>query len=228
MKARKPTLRQKCFAEAIGTFAMLFFGCGSIMVAERLPGAIPAGVIPLIFGVVVATMIYTLGHISGAHFNPAVTLGFTITRHFPLVQVLPYWFAQFLGGVAAIALLAVILPTGNSYGATIPHIDLAAAFVWEVILSFFLMFVIVAVATDSSAVGVMAGISIGAVVALCAYVGGPLTGASMNPARSLAPALYQHTMGGLWVYLTAPFLGATLGAVVYQTIRSTDKTFRDA
>jgi MIP family channel proteins len=208
---------QKCLAEFIGTYALVFFGCGSIMAAERL--GLPGFAIPSIFGAVVAVMIYTVGHISGAHFNPAVTLAFAITRHFPLRQVIPYWLAQLLGGIAAMAALAYMMPIGQSYGATVPSIGVGMAFAWETILSFFLMLVIIAVATDTRAEGMMAGIAIGTVVALCAYLGGPLTGASMNPARSLAPALFQHTLGSLWIYLSAPFLGATLGALAYQLMR---------
>lgn len=210
---------QKYLAELIGTFALVFFGCGSIMVAARFPGAIPADMIPLIFGAVVAAMIYTLGHISGAHFNPAVTLAFAISRHFPLRQVIPYWLAQFLGGVAAIAILSGLLPPGDVYGATLPAISMGKAFAWEVLLSAFLMFVIIAVATDTRAVGVMAGIAIGTVVTLCAYIGDPITGASMNPARSLAPALFQGTMNSYWLYLIAPCIGAALGALLYKSIR---------
>jgi len=208
---------QKCLAEFICTAALIFFGCGAIMVAERF-GNIPPFAIPLIFGAVVAAMIYTVGHISGAHFNPAVTLAFAITRHFPLRQVLPYWLAQFLGGIAAMVLLAFLLPPGQSYGATVPD-ALVMAFLWEVLLSFFLMFVITAVATDTRAVGVMAGIAIGAIVALCAYIGGPMSGASMNPARSLAPALFQGSLDTLWIYVSAPFIGAALGGMAYQAIR---------
>jgi aquaporin NIP len=205
---------QKYLAEFIGTFALIFFGCGSIMV-----GTIPAFAIPLIFGAVVATMIYTVGHISGAHFNPAVTLAFAITRHFPIKQVIPYWFAQFIGGIAAVALLAAIMPASASYGATIPTVSTSIALVWEAVLSVFLMFVIIAVATDTRAEGVMAGIAIGTIVALCAYLGGSFTGASMNPARSLAPALFQGTLNTIWIYLTAPLVGTTIGAVIYQLIR---------
>jgi aquaporin NIP len=210
----------KCLAECIGTYAMLFFGCGAIMVAERLPHAITPEAVPIIFGAVVAAMIYTVGHISGAHFNPAVTLAFAVTRHFPLKQLIPYWIAQCTGAVAAIASLWLLLPVGESYGATIATVAPATAFAWEVICSFFLMFVIIAVATDTRAEGVMAGIAIGTMVTLCAYVGGSITGASMNPARSLAPALFQNgALDMVWIYLSAPFLGAVLGAVTYQKIR---------
>lgn len=208
---------QKYLAEFIGTYALVFFGCGSIMAAERL--GLPTFAISAIFGAVVAAMIYTVGHISGAHFNPAVTLAFAITRHFPLRQVIPYWLAQLLGGAIAMAALAYMMPPGQSYGATVPSIGVGMAFAWETMLSFFLMLVIIAVATDTRAEGMMAGIAIGTIVALCAYIGGPLTGASMNPARSLAPALFQGTLDSLWIYLSAPFLGATLGALAYQLMR---------
>jgi len=214
---------QKYLAEFIGTYALVFFGCGSIMIAERFSGSIPAYIIPLIFGAVVATMIYTVGHISGAHFNPAVTFAFAVTRHFPVRQVIPYWLAQFLGGIAAIIILSAIMPAGQSYGATMPSVHTGAAFIWEILLSAFLMFVIIAVATDTRAEGVMAGIAIGIIVALCAFIGGPVTGASMNPARSLAPALFQGTLNTVWIYLCAPFIGAMLGAILYQIIRCDSK-----
>ena len=209
----------KCIAEFIGTFAIVFFGCGSIMVTERFPGSISIDSIPLIFGAVVATMIYTVGHISGAHFNPAVTLAFTIARHFPLKQLIPYFMAQFIGAIAAIFILHLMLPQGISYGATIPNAEPVMSFIWEIMLSFFLMLVITAVATDTRAVGMMAGIAIGTIVALCAVIGGPITGASMNPARSLAPAIFQGTLSSFWIYLFAPMIGATIAALVYRAIR---------
>jgi aquaporin NIP len=213
----------KCLAEFIGTFALVFFGCGSIMAAERFTTAAPAFAIPMMFGAVVAVMIYTVGHISGAHFNPAVTLAFAVTRHFPIREVIPYWLAQFLGSIAAVGILAAIMPAGHSYGATIPSVSLGTAFAWEIILSAFLMLVIIAVATDTRAEGVMAGIAIGTIVALCAFLGGPLTGASMNPARSLAPAIFQGALGTVWIYFVAPCIGTVLGAVVYQNIRCDEK-----
>lgn len=210
---------QKGLAECIGTFALVFFGCGSIMVSASSLEAIPAYFIPVIFGAVVAVMIYTVGHISGAHFNPAVTLAFAVTRHFPVNQLPSYWLAQFSGAIAAIGALSYLLPDSTVFGATIASVPLATAFVWEVVLSFFLMFVIMAVATDTRAVGVMAGIAIGTIVMICAFVGGSFTGASMNPARSLAPALFQGTLDSVWFYLVAPCVGTVLGAVGYQVIR---------
>ena len=154
-------LLHKAVAEFIGTFALVFAGCGSLMVAERFPGSIPAGLVPLVFGLVIAAMIYAVGHISGAHFNPAVSFGFAVARHFAWRHLLFYWSAQCLGAIAAMALLTAILPAGLVYGATLPSVTLLQAFAWEFVLSFFLMFVIIAVATDTRAVGIMAGAAIG-------------------------------------------------------------------
>jgi MIP family channel proteins len=173
----------------------------------------------LIFGLTVAAMIYAVGHISGAHFNPAVTLGFALARHFPKKEVFFYSAAQCLGSLAAIALLRVILPEGHNFGATLPHIVAWKAVIWEGILTFFLMFVIIAVATDTRAEGTMAGAAIGATVMLGAFVGGPVTGASMNPARSLAPAIVQGRLDVLWIYIVGPMLGAVFAALLYSWIR---------
>lgn len=189
------------------------------MVLERFPGALSPPLIPIIFGLAVATMIYSLGHISGAHFNPAVTLGFALSRHFRLKELPSYWIAQFLGAILALALLYYLLPSGILYGATIPNTNSLAALAWECILSFFLMFVISAVATDTRAVGIMAGAAIGAIVTLAAYIGGPVTGAAINPARALAPALFQGSLGSIWIYFAGPFLGCALGALTYEKIR---------
>lgn len=209
----------KAAAEAIGTFALVFLGCGSIMIAERFPGAMPPGAIPVVFGLVVAAMIYAVGHISGAHFNPAVTLGFAVARHFPWRDVVLYWIAQVFGACLAVSVLHFTLPTGVSYGATTPHLPFMASFIWEAILTFFLMFIIIAVATDTRAVGVMAGVAIGAAVTLGAFVGGPLTGASMNPARSFAPALFEKDLSHMGLYFLAPCAGAVVAALIYERIR---------
>ncbi|QQR81271.1 MAG: MIP family channel protein [Deltaproteobacteria bacterium] len=216
-------LFQKSVAEAIGTFALVFTGCGGIMIMERFPGTIPQGAIPVIFGLAVAAMIYAVGHISGAHFNPAVTLAFAIARHFPKRDVLFYWIAQFLGAFAAIFLLFLILPEGRIFGATIPYVTLWKALIWEMVLTFFLMFVIIAVATDTRAEGTMAGAAIGATVMLAAFVGGPVTGASMNPARSLAPAIAEGHYENLWIYMIGPMVGAIMAAVLYSWLREEEK-----
>lgn len=212
-------LTSKAIAEGIGTFAVVFAGCGSAMVIERFPGTLSPLVIPVIFGAVVATMIYAMGHISGAHFNPAVTLAFAISRHFPKKEVIVYWLAQFIGSLLAIGLLSILLPVGKEYGATITHVSTFQTIGWEIVLTFFLMFVIIAVATDTRAEGTMAGIAIGMTVMFCAFVGGPVTGASMNPARSLAPAIFQGTLNNYWLYFISPMIGAVLAAITYSKIR---------
>lgn len=210
---------RKAAAELVGTFMLVFAGCGSIMVAERFPGSVPPGAIPVVFGLVIAAMIYAVGHISGAHFNPAVTFAFALARHFPKREVVSYWLAQFLGAGLAMGALFLLLPNGSSYGATVPHVTLAQTFGWELVLTFCLMFVIIAVATDTRAVGTMAGAAIGATVTLASLVGGPITGASMNPARSLAPALFQGEVGVLGVYFLGPCVGAALAAFAYEWMR---------
>jgi MIP family channel proteins len=205
-------------AEAIGTFALVFFGCGAIMV-DADGGALGQVGVALAFGLAITTMIYALGHVSGAHFNPAVTLAFALGRHFPPARVAPYWAAQVAGAVGAAVLLRASLGDEARLGATVPSGSDGQSFVWEAVLSFFLVLVILAVATDTRAVGEAAALAIGGTVGLCALVGGPVSGASMNPARSLGPALVSGTFDALWVYLTAPFLGGALAVVVYALLR---------
>jgi aquaporin NIP len=189
------------------------------MVSQRFPDSVAPGAVPLVFGMVVAVMIYAVGHLSGAHFNPAVTLGFAASGKFPMKDVPIYWLAQFIAAILAIAVLAAILPTGSGYGATIPKVPTLPALLWEAILSFFLMFVIIAVATDTRAHGVLAGLAIGATVSLDAFVGGPITGASMNPARSMAAAIWEGQLGVLWIYFVGPAIGAVAAALTYERIR---------
>lgn len=210
---------RKAVAEVIGTFGIVFFGCGSVMVAERFPGALSWVAIPVVFGLVVAAMVYTLGHISGAHFNPAVTAAFAVIRRFPASDLPLYWVAQVVGAFLAVALLAFLLPAGPGFGATLPKVPELQAFAWEFTLTFLLMFVVMGVATDTRAVGSMAGAVIGATVMLCAFIGGPVTGASMNPARSLAPAIAQRAWEPLWLYFLGPILGAIAAAMIYEWIR---------
>jgi MIP family channel proteins len=206
-------------AEAVGTFALVFAGCGAIVVDART-GALGNVGIGLVFGLVIAAMIYALGHVSGAHFNPAVTLAFCLFRHFPARQVPFYWAGQVAGAVLAAALLWASLGDERNLGSTLPSGSEGQAFVWEVVLTAFLMLVITSVATDTRAVGEAAALAIGGTVALDAIFGGPITGASMNPARSLGPALVSGTFSSLWVYLFAPAAGALVGAGVYQLLRA--------
>jgi aquaporin NIP len=211
-------LGRRVAAEALGTFALVFFGAGSIMVAAE-HGSFGQLGIALAFGLVITTMIYALGHISGAHLNPAVSFGFALSRHFPWRLVGAYWLAQCSGALAAALLLRASLGDIADVGATQPSGSDAQSFLWEVVLTFFLMLVIMAVATDTRAVGEAAGIAVGGTVGLCALVGGPVSGASMNPARSLGPALAAGELNALWIYIVAPLLGAAIGAIGYQLVR---------
>jgi aquaporin NIP len=205
-------------AEAIGTFALVFAGCGAIVVDAKT-GALGHIGVAFTFGLVIMVMIYALGHISGAHFNPAVTLAFALTRHFPWARTVGYWGAQAAGALAAAAIVLGSLGSHAHDGATLASGTQGQAFLWELVLTFFLMLVIMAVATDARAVGEAAAIAIGGTVGLDAMFGGPVTGASMNPARSLGPAVVSGDLHGLWIYLLAPPLGATLAALTYQFLR---------
>jgi aquaporin NIP len=212
------TAARRLAAEALGAFALVFFGAGAIMVDAEGGGLGRLG-IAVAFGLAITTMIYALGHVSGAHFNPAVSLGFALTRHFPWDRVAAYWAAQVAGAVAAALLLRASLGDVANVGATLPAGSDRQAFLWEVVLTFFLMLVIMAVATDTRAVGEAAALAVGGTVALGALVGGPVSGASMNPARSLGPALVSGELESLWIYLLAPLVGSSLGAFAYQRIR---------
>jgi aquaporin NIP len=168
---------------------------------------------------VIMIMIYAVGHISGAHFNPSVSFAFALTRHFPWPRAVGYWIAQAAGALMAAAILRASLGNVAHVGATLPAGSQGQSFLWEVVLTFFLMFVIMAVATDTRAVGEAAAIAIGGTVGLDAMFGGPISGASMNPARSLGPALVSGDLHALWLYIGAPLLGAALGALAYQFVR---------
>jgi MIP family channel proteins len=171
------------------------------------------------FGLVIMAMIYAVGHVSGAHFNPAVTFAFALTRHFPWARALGYWWAQLLGALVAAALLRGSLGDIAHVGATLPSGSEGQSFLWELVLTFFLMFVIMAVATDTRAVGEAAAIAVGGTVGFDAMFGGPISGASMNPARSTGPAIVSGDLHALWIYIVAPVLGAALGALAYQLVR---------
>jgi aquaporin NIP len=205
-------------AEAIGTFALVFAGCGAIMVDAKTQQLGHVGV-AITFGLVIMFGIYAVGHISGAHFNAAVTFAFALTRHFPWPRALAYWGAQFLGALTAAALLRGSLGNIAHVGATLPSGSQGQAFLWEAVMSAFLMFVILAVATDTRAVGEAAAIAIGGTIGFDAMFGGPITGASMNPMRSLGPALISGDLHALWVYILAPLVGASIGGLAYQFVR---------
>jgi MIP family channel proteins len=208
------TLGRRLVAEAIGTFALVFAGCGAIMVDAKTHALGHVGV-AISFGLVIMIMISALGHVSGAHFNPAVTFGFALGRHFPPRLVVPYWAAQLGGGVVAALILRASLGRIGGIGATTPIGSSGQAFLWEAVLTSFLVLVILAVATDTRAQGQLAAVAIGATVGLDAMFGGPITGASMNPARSLAPAIAGGPTDALWVYVAAPLAGAALSTLAY-------------
>jgi len=205
-------------AEAIGTFALVFAGCGAVMVDAKTHALGHVGV-AITFGLVIMFGIYAVGHISGAHFNAAVTFAFAVTRHFPWRRAVAYWCAQLVGAVAAAALLRASLGNVAHVGATLPSGSQGQSFVWELVMSAFLMFVVLAVATDTRAVGEAAAIAIGGTIGLDAMFGGPVSGASMNPMRSLGPALVSGDLHALWLYLVAPVVGASAGGLAYQFVR---------
>ena len=205
-------------AEAIGTFALVFAGCGAVMVDAKTHELGHVGV-AITFGLVIMFGIYAVGHISGAHFNAAVTFAFAVTRHFPWPRAVAYWCAQLVGAVAAAALLRASLGNVAHVGATLPSGSQGQSFVWELVMSAFLMFVVLAVATDTRAVGEAAAIAIGGTIGLDAMFGGPVSGASMNPMRSLGPALVSGDLHALWLYLVAPVVGASAGGLAYQFVR---------
>ncbi len=182
--------------------------------------------VAITFGLVIMAMIYAVGHISGAHFNPAVTLAFALSRHFPWPRLLGYWGAQLAGALAAAVILRGSLGNIAHVGATLPSGSQAQSFLWELVMTFFLMFVVMAVATDTLAVGEAAAIAIGGTVGLDAMFGGPISGASMNPARSIGPALVSGDLHALWLYIAAPLAGAALAALAYQLIREQPQASR--
>lgn len=204
----------KYFSEYIGTFALVFAGTGAIIINDISGGVITHLGVGLVFGLIIMTMIYALGEISGAHFNPAVSFGFWLAKRLPAKELLPFVISQVLGGISASVFLKLIFSQHKALGATVPNlISPTGDFIFETILTFFLMFVIIHVSHGAKEKGLMAGVAIGGMVALEAIFAGPITGASMNPARSLAPALVSGHLEYLWIYLTAPFLGSALAVL---------------
>lgn len=216
---------QRYVAEFIGTFAIVFAGCGAAIANAVVAGSVPPVGVALVFGLTVAVMIFALGPICAAHFNPAVTLGFATAGRFPWVHVPAYWAAQLLGATCASAVHRALYPadavTAVAFGATLPGIGTGPSLLLEVLLTFFLMLVIAAVATDRRVHAVVPGLAIGGTVTLCAAMGGPLCGASMNPARSLGPALFAggEALGVLWIYIAGPVVGAVVAARVFELLR---------
>ncbi len=216
----RPNLARRTAAEGLAAFALVFAGCGAVVANASYQRTLGTVGIAVAFGLVIMVMVYATGHLSGAHINPAVTIAFSLTRHFPAREAFAYVGAQCVGAIiAAFLLLAVWPDQPANLGATVPSIGVGSAVLYEAILSAILMFVIMAVATDTRAVGAAAAIAIGGTVGLDAIFGGPVTGASMNPARSLGPALASGTWTDFWVYFVGPISGAAIGAFAYQLVR---------
>jgi aquaporin Z len=206
--------------ELLGTFCLVFAGTGAIAVNE-ISGAIGHVGIALTFGLIVMCMIYSVGDVSGAHLNPAVTFGFWCLRLFPGKEVFPYIVSQVAGAVLASLMVKYFVPASETLGMTLPaeSMSLFSTCLLEAILTFMLMFVIIHVSEGAKEVGLMAGVAIGGVVALEAMFAGPLTGASMNPARSIGPAVCAGDVHSLWIYLVGPCVGAALACVTCRLIR---------
>jgi len=209
-------------AEAVGTFMLVVIGPGAAAVNLHTEGAVSHVGVALSFAFVIVAGVYALGHISGAHFNPAVTAGFWLSGRFPGRDVIPYVLAQLGGATAGALFLRAVLGADVRAAVTVPHVAVFSAFLVEVVLTFFLMLVIMAVATDHRVASPAAGLAVGLTVGFDALMGGPLTGASMNPARSLGPAVAAGMWEAHWLYWGGPLLGAGLGVVTYGYLRKGD------
>ncbi len=210
---------RKYTAEAIGTFALVFCGTGAIIIDQQTGGAVTHVGVAITFGFIVMSMIYALGNISGAHLNPAVTVAFAVAKKFPVRQVVPYAISQLAGAVTASLLLRFMFPANEMLGGTMPAGSNTQSFALELVLTFFLMLVILNVAHGSKEQGMFAGLAIGSVVLLEAMFAGPICGASMNPVRSLAPALVSGHLQSVWIYLSAPVIGAVAAVPIYTYLK---------
>jgi aquaporin NIP len=210
---------KKYLAEIIGTFALVFCGTGAIIINQETGGTISHVGIAITFGLIVTAMVYAVGEISGAHLNPAVTIGLWIAKVFPSKEILPYVGAQTIGAFMASIILRYLFPLSQTLGATLPAGLPMQSFVLEIILMFILMFTIINVAKGSKEQRMFAGIVIGSVVLLEAMFAGPICGASMNPIRSLAPAIISGHTEHLWIYLSAPFIGSVLAVLSWILLK---------
>jgi len=207
---------RKYLAEFLGTFALVFCGTGAIIINEHTGGQIGHIGIAITFGLIVTAMIYSFGDISGAHFNPAVTVGFWAAKRLDKKELVPYISAQLTGAFVASTILKLLFPDNLNLGTTLPSGSVMQSFILEIILTFILVLVIISTSQGSKEAGIMAGIAIGFTVLLEAMFAGPISGASMNPARSIAPAVVSGNVQFLWIYLAAPFIGAVLSAIVFR------------
>jgi aquaporin NIP len=215
---------RNCAAELIGTFALVFCGTGAIIIDQQSGGTVTHVGVAITFGLIIMSMIYSLGNISGAHLNPAVSIAFTIAKRFPLKQLPGYIISQLAGALLASFTLKFLFPVNELLGATLPAGTEMQSFVLELILTFFLMLVIINVAIGSKEQGMFAGLAIGSVVGLEAMFAGPICGASMNPARSMAPAIASGHFEHLWIYIIAPVTGAALAIPVWKYITDNNKS----
>ena len=215
----KSKIIKKYVAEFIGTFALVFCGTGAIIINQETNGAISHVGIAATFGLIVMCMIYTFGEISGAQFNPAITIAFAFAGRFDKKEVLPYIGSQILGAFLATLILKFLFPLNHNLGTTLPAGSQMQSFILEVILTFLLMLVILNVSQGSKGAGLFAGIAIGGTVLLEAMFAGPICGASMNPARSLSPAIVSGNMTDIWIYISAPILGAILATLTWKALK---------
>ena len=212
-------MSKRFISEIIATFALVFCGTGAMVINDFTGGTVSHVGVAMTFGLIVMGMIYAFGDISGAHMNPAVTIAFAYAKKFSWKEVPAYILAQFIGAFLASGILLYLFPESQTLGATLPGLSAMKVFILEIILSFFLMVVIINVSTGSKEIGVVAGIAIGSVVLLEAMFAGPVTGASMNPARSIAPAVVSGNLADIWIYIFAPIIGCLLAVVSCKTVK---------
>ena len=212
-------LVKKCMAEFIGTFALIFFGCGSMIIYELNPSLISPDSIPIIFGLVIAVMIYVFGHISGAHFNPAVSIIFYLNKSIKTKELYAYMTVQIIGAIGASLAHKFFFGSNHSFGMTINRLTTTQGFLFEILITIFLIVTIMSVAIDQRSSKSITGISIGGIVAICSFVAGPFTGASMNPARSIGPAVVALNLNEIMIYIMGPMLGAIIGFYIYKIIK---------
>ena len=212
-------MSKRFISEIIATFALVFCGTGAMVINDFTGGTVSHVGVAITFGLIVMGMIYAFGDISGAHMNPAVTIAFAYAKKFSWKEVPAYVLAQFIGAFLASGILLYLFPESQTLGATLPGLPAMKVFILEIILSFFLMVVIINVSTGSKEIGVVAGIAIGSVVLLEATFAGPVTGASMNPARSIAPAVVSGNLADIWIYIFAPIIGCLLAVLSCKTVK---------